>query len=187
MEIRTGSIRVSFGLLDGTPGDDVLRGTDVDDILRGGGGNDELAGLAGNDRLAGGPGADTLDGGDDDGLVRGDAKTVRDNIWGDAAWYKLSDAGVTVDLAAGTAAGGHAEGDTLTGIESVRGSDHADMLTARDDDPATEAREGSALVGRSGDDTLLGGTGWDFLVGAPTCSTAGRAWIPSVTSLPLRG
>ena len=156
-----------MAIFPGTPGDDVLRGTDLDDILWGGRGNDKLAGLAGNDRLEGGPGADVLDGGDHDEyrLDDDDITTLRDNIWGDTAWYKASDAGVTIDLAAGTAAGGDAAGDTLTSIESVRGSDHADMLTALDDDPATELLTGSTLWGDKGDDTLHGGTGVDFLWG----------------------
>lgn len=144
--------------IEGTPGDDVLQGTAGHDFLSGGLGDDELAGLAGNDRLEGGPGADTLDGGDHDAFSGGNRATQRDNIWGDTARYKASDAGVTVNLATGEASGGHAEGDTLTGIESVRGSDFADTLIARDD-------EGSTLWGDKGDDVLHGGTGRDYLWG----------------------
>ena len=47
------------------------------------------------------------------------------------------------------AQGGHADGDTLTGIESIRGSDHADTLVAR--------IEGSTLWGQKGDDAVTGG------------------------------
>ena len=81
--------------------------------------------------------------------------------------YVASDAGVTIDLAMGTAEGGHAEGDTLTGIESVRGSHHADVLVARNDDPATDEGlpEGSTLYGQKGDDSLSGGDGRDYLWG----------------------
>ena len=155
-----------MAIFPGTPGDDVLRGTDGDDVLWGGLGDDDLAGMAGADRLIGGAGADVLDGGEDGGFLRGAPDILREAIWGDTAEYKLSDAGVTVNLATGTAAGGHAEGDTLTGIESVRGSDHADLLTARDDDPGTEgAREGSTLKGEMGDDVLHGGTGLNVLWG----------------------
>ena len=141
----------------GTPGDDILRGTPTNDVLWGGLGDDELAGLAGNDRLEGGPGADTLNGGDHDEFSFGNPATQRDNVWGDTARYKVSDTGVTVNLATGEVQGGHAEGDTLTGIESVRGSDFADTLTARDD-------EGSVLPIR--------GRGPDA---APGWSTAVRA------------
>ena len=141
---------------DGTPDDDVLLGGDDDDILRGLAGDDTLRGGPGNDVLEGGAGADEIDGGEDGGR-RLATTTVRDDIWGDTATYVHSDAGVTIDLAMGTAQGGHAEGDTLTGIESVRASDHADMLVARP--------EGSTLYGQRGNDTLNGGTGIDILWG----------------------
>ncbi len=154
-----------MAIFPGTPGDDVLRGTDDDDVLWGGGGDDELYGLAGNDRLEGGPGADTLDGGDHGEPSTADLTTWRDNIWGDTAIYKTSDAGVTINLATAVAQGGHAEGDVLTGIESIRGSDLADTLTARDDDPGTEMIDGSTLWGDRGDDILSGGTGGDLLWG----------------------
>ena len=77
-------------------------------------------------------------------------------VWGDVAAYTRSDAGVTVDQGAGAAEGGHAEGDILVNIESVRGSDH-DTLTARD--------EGSTLYGEQGDDILHGSDGDDYLFG----------------------
>ena len=87
----------------GTAGADTLVGDARDNILRG---------LAGDDVLDGQAGADTLDGGTGQ----------------DTASYTDSDAAVQVDLDAGTATGGHAQGDTLTGIENLRGSAHADVL-----------------------------------------------------------
>ena len=135
----------------------MLLGGDDDDILNGMAGDDRLEGGPGSDVLEGGAGADEIDGGDDDGLSQFFDSTL-DQIWGDTATYVHSDAGVTIDLSTGTAQGGHAEGDTLTGIESVRGSDHADVLVARNDD-------GSTLYGQSGDDSLSGGDGQDFLWG----------------------
>ena len=46
------------------------------------------------------------------------------------------------------------------------------MLTARDDnDPATEASEGSTLWGDKGEDTLHGGTGLDILWGGKGSDT----------------
>ena len=154
----------------GTDANDLLEGLPgADDIIYGGDGDDTLRGGQGDDVLEGGAGADEIDGGEDGGLPLSPT-TVRGSIWGDTATYVHSDAGVTIDLAMGTAQGGHAEGDTLTGIESIRGSDHADMLVARNDDPATEATEaglveGSTLKGQRGDDTLSGGTGVDRLWG----------------------
>ena len=121
---------------------DRLIGDDAQNLLRGFGGNDTLAGGAGDDwHLQGGPGADLVDGG----------------AGFDFAVYETSDAGVTVNLATGTAEGGHAEGDTLTGIEGVYGSNYADHLTG-------DAGHNN-LIGADGDDALDGGTGDDNLQG----------------------
>ena len=159
---------------DGTLDNDVILGGMEDDVLLGGPGNDELSGMEGDDRLEGGPGNDTLEGGAGADEIRGGEDgglgeffgSLRNLIWGDTAAYVHSGAGVTIDLASGIAEGGHAEGDTLTGIESIRGSDHADVLVARNDDPSTPStREGSTLYGQKGDDSLTGGDGADFLWG----------------------
>ena len=141
---------------DGTPDDDILLGGPEDDELSGMAGDDRLEGGPGNDVLEGGAGADEIDGGEDDGRSPFFG-SYRNFIWGDTANYVHSDAGVTIDLATGTAEGGHAEGDTLTGIESIRASDHADVLVARN--------EGSTLWGQRGDDSLIGGDGRDYLWG----------------------
>ena len=129
---------------------DHLIGHDEHNNLQGRDGDDTLEGGAGNDTLEGGLGADMLDG--DGGNL-------------DSAAYWSSEAGVTVNLAAGTGQGGEAEGDTLTGIRRIFGSRHADTLTALDDDPATEEAEGSIIHAGDGDDTLQGGTGTDHLDG----------------------
>ena len=126
--------------LTGGADDDTLYGNLGDDMLDGGAGSDDLRGGRGNDTLNGGAGADTLDGGD--GV--------------DTASYAGSDAAVTIDLAAGTATGGHAAGDTLTSIENITGSDHDDSLTG---DGAA-----NSLAGGRGDDTLTGGDGDDRFV-----------------------
>ena len=162
----------------GSAYDDRIVGTSANNRLFGNGGNDWLAGGAGSDLLAGGAGSDLLDGGEDGGYVVWNIEAGR-LFWGDTAAYVDSDAGVTIDLATGAASGGHAEGDTLKGIESVRGSDHADTLTARNDDPDTEhVSEGSTLWGQKGDDTLNGGTGRDHLWGGKGADTlAGGAGL----------
>ncbi|GJE27980.1 DUF642 domain-containing protein [Methylobacterium organophilum] len=100
-----------------------------------------LVGGAGDDTLVAGLGADTLDG--------GSGRDIAD--------YSASSAGVTVDLAAGSASGGDAAGDTLVSIESVVGSAFADRLTA--------GTTGSLLSGGAGDDTLVAGLGADTLDG----------------------
>ena len=118
-----------------------LQGGDGDDTLEGGGDGDWLRGGAGSDMLVGGAGDDT-------------------------ARYNVSDTGVTVNLATGTAQGGNAEGDTLTGIESIYGSNHADRLTGDDGDNRLDGRDGNdTLEGGAGDDYLVGGAGADRLDG----------------------
>ena len=125
----------------GREGDDTLIGGDGRDWLEGDDGNDVLTGGAGRDGLRGGPGADRIDGGEDD----------------DTLWYNTSDAGVSVNLAAGTGSGGHAEGDAIQNIERVNGSEHADMLVGGSGD--------ESFLGAGGDDTLDGGAGDDWLRG----------------------
>ncbi|MBT5034473.1 MAG: calcium-binding protein, partial [Rhodospirillaceae bacterium] len=66
-------------------------------------------------------------------------------------------AGVTVDLAAGTAIDGFGATDTLTNIENVRGTDFGDTITG---DGAN-----NVLEGKDGDDTLSGGAGNDTIDG----------------------
>jgi Ca2+-binding RTX toxin-like protein len=118
---------------------DILTGAAGANQLDGGNGNDMLAGQGGADRLIGGAGIDTAD-------------------------YGGSDAGVTVDLGAGTGAGGDAEGDILSDIENVAGSASADRLTG--------AAGANRLDGGGADDILVGLGGADVLVGAAGVDTA---------------
>jgi Ca2+-binding RTX toxin-like protein len=94
-------------------------GSSFDDMLAGDGGDNTMRGGAGADVLAGGAGLDTID-------------------------YTGSSAGVIVNLAAETASGGDAEGDTLSGFEHAVGS-------ANDDE----------LIGDDADNVLVGGAGVD--------------------------
>jgi Ca2+-binding RTX toxin-like protein len=119
-----------------------LRGDSEANILQGGTGDDTLFGRGGNDTLEGGHGADLLNGG---------------GGRHDVATYAGSNAGVIVDLLAGTATGGHAQGDTLVGIEELTGSGYADELTGD--------AGANRLVGGGGNDMLFGGDGNDVLVG----------------------
>ena len=123
-------------------------GSDHNDTLTGDNGGNVLSGGGGNDVLEGGGGADTLNGGDGD----------------DTASYAGSDAGVTIDLGDSAAeAGGDAQGDVLTGVENIEGSDHNDTLTG-------DARN-NRINGGDGNDTLNGGAGTDRLDGG-----AGSDW-----------
>ncbi|MCE4536433.1 PA14 domain-containing protein [Pelomonas sp. P7] len=146
--------------LAGTAFTDVLTGDASANKLYGNAGNDTLAGAAGNDMLDGGGGDDLLDGGSGaDALVGGDGT--------DTATYAGSGGGVQVNLGTGTGRGGDAEGDRLSGIENLIGSDFADVLTG-------DAGR-NVLTGGRGDDVLDGGDGADTLDGGDGSDTASYA------------
>ncbi|AFK52466.1 beta strand repeat-containing protein [Tistrella mobilis] len=125
----------------GTAANDQLSGDAGANVFDGRAGDDRLDGREGDDVLIGGAGADRLIGGDGR----------------DTASYRGSSQGVQVDLDNATAAGGHAAGDVLIGIENLTGSAHADRLVG-DAGP-------NMLTGDDGDDTLVGGGGDDVLIG----------------------
>ena len=125
-------------------------GTRLDDLIYGDNANNILRGLEGNDRLFGGDGDDFLRGDQDADLL--DGGNGRD--W---AYYATSNAAVTIDLGAGIASGGDAEGDSFISIERVFGSVFADNITGD--------MGANYLRGFSGNDTLFGGAGIDFLQG----------------------
>ncbi len=140
---------------------ETITGTALADVIGGLGGDDIIHGLAGNDTLNGGSGNDILNGGDGDDVLIGGLgnDTLNGGAGIDTADYSGAGAGVTVNLATGAASGG-AGFDTLSGIENVTGTAHADTLTG----------DGNAniLRGGGGIDTLNGGGGADELyAGAP--------------------
>ncbi len=121
-----------------------LVGSDRADTLIGNAGDNVLEGGAGGDRLVGGGGNDT-------------------------ASYARSRAAVTVNLGASSlctthtatsvaarfVGGGDAQGDTLTGIENLTGSDHADVLCGDDGDNVFRPGAGAdRILGGGGNDTL---------------------------------
>jgi len=146
----TGDTYVSIENVTGSNFGDAITGSGGDNVLDGGAGADILSGFNGDDTIFGGAGRDFITGG-----------AGADNIVGgagiDIARYVGSNAGVDVDLGAGTASGGHAQGDVLNGIEQLFGSSHDDSLTG----------DGlnNFIFGSGGDDTLDGGAGIDKLFG----------------------
>lgn len=141
-----------YGLI-GSAFDDVLTGSDRSRSLSGGAGNDTLT-LHETGWLEGGAGADTLIG------------ETGAEFPSSIAVYTSSSAGVMVNLAAGTASGGEAEGDVLQNITGVSGSARSDLLIG---DAGRNYLSGDAgndrINGGAGDDTLDGGNGDDWLVG----------------------
>ena len=151
--------------LEGGAGADILDGGTGEDTLEGGAGADTLDGGAGDDTLEGGAGADILDGGAGDDTLKGGAgaDTLDGGTGDDTLSYAGSPEGndgegVTITLAndgsASTIEGGHAEGDTLTNIENLIGSDFKDTLTGNN--------LANILRGGAGADTLEGGAGADW-------------------------
>ncbi|MEM7596210.1 MAG: M10 family metallopeptidase C-terminal domain-containing protein [Pseudomonadota bacterium] len=128
--------------LTGTNSRNEIYGFDGADVLKGKGGQDLIKGGSGNDLILGGRGADEIVGGQ-----------------GDADWasYASAPSGVSVNLATGKGFRGDAEGDSLAGIERLKGSKHDDVL--RGDDKANR------LDGSGGDDILDGAKNADILNG----------------------
>ena len=118
-----------------------LVGSAFNDGLIGDAGPNVLLGLDGDDYLVGGAGADYIDGG----------------AGPDTVSYATSSAAVSINLTAGTARGGDAEGDTLLNVERVVGSNFNDVLIG--------SAAGDVLLGGAGNDTLLGSGGMDYLFG----------------------
>jgi Ca2+-binding RTX toxin-like protein len=140
---------------------------DGDDTLSGGNGNDTLRGHGGNDTLNGGDGKDSLDGGiGNDVLVGGAGADILNGGDGnDTADYSTSRAAITINLVDGLGVGGDAQGDVLTNIENLIGSDFNDVLTGNGVINVIDGGNGDDIItGGSNDDKLLGGAGNDTFV-----------------------
>ena len=137
-----------FENLDGSNFGDNLTGDLDGNIIRGLNGNDIINGDGGNDIVVGGAGGDTLAGGD--GI--------------DLADYRSSFSGVNASLVAGVVgSGGDAQGDTLSGIENLRGSDLADVLTGNDGDNLIDPGLSLSSISPFAVDQVYGGGGEDTL------------------------
>lgn len=131
------------------PNDNELIGTDAPERLNGTEGDDTIIGNGGADTISGGEGYDI-------------------------ASYNNSPQAVVVDLStAGSQSGGDADGDVLSGIEGVLGSEYADQLIG---DAGS-----NTLLGADGNDFLTGGVGVDSLDGGTGIDTASYAGSASVT------
>ncbi len=161
-------------------------------------------GQGGGDYFNGGGGNDILDGGDDGDILYGEAgndtdhrrRRLRTTSTAARASTRSSTraapAGVTIDLAGGTASGGDGDGpvqivgrgaairhDLLVGFENAVGSSYADHLIGNG--------AVNRLSGGAGDDTLTGGGGADRLNGGAGSDTADYADATSGVTLDLAG
>jgi Ca2+-binding RTX toxin-like protein len=184
-------------VIDGMAGDDTIYGLDDDDTIKGSDGNDIIYGGKGIDNIDGGPGNNIIYGEDGDDIIRNNvANSGNDKIYGGegndyiqagsgadlidggngidiAGFTGYVTTGVQVDLGAGTAHGGDAEGDTLISIEGLRGSNFADVLTGNAGPNSFNGEGGDDVIdGAGGDDQLFGETGNDILKGGD-----GNDWL----------
>ncbi len=183
---------VSTITADAGAADDVIIADDSVDLsflLNGGEGNDLLSvgllastmyGGAGNDDLSGSEEADVIYGGDDNDILDGGAGA--DSLFGgdgqDQVSYANSSVGVTftpidIDGQPGfQGVGGDADGDVLSSIEVLIGSDLDDRFTGnqnaaniieggRGDDTIDGGLQDDLLIGGRGGDTIRGGAGSD--------------------------
>ncbi|WP_339950788.1 calcium-binding protein [uncultured Albimonas sp.] len=134
VDLEAGTATDTYGDTDTLTNINVIRGSQWDDTILGDAEENTFRGLEGDDTLDGRGGVDE---------VRYD----RDARTGGTA-------GVTVNLAAGTAVDGFGDTDTLISIERVRGSDSGDTIIGDDGDNRFE--------GLGGDDILTGGGGADM-------------------------
>ncbi len=132
---------------------DMLSGNKEANRIEGRSGNDSLFGLDGNDTLFGGGGNDTLDGGKGADWLYGEDTNSSNPGTGNTVSYKNSNSSVYVylDSSIGNTNGGDADGDKLSQIQHLMGSDFSDILAG---DAAS-----NLLDGGDGDDTLIGGAG----------------------------
>ena len=157
--------------IDGTNNNDDLTGTANADTINGLDGNDIINGLAGDDTLNGNEGDDKLNGGTGADMLNG-------GLGSDYAYYTNSSVGVLVRLHDARAVKfGDAEGDTLTDIEHLVGSEYNDTLAGDGEDNILEGRNGDDVLyggpaggddrmyGGNGDDRVFGGRGNDILTG----------------------
>lgn len=175
--LTTGFVRDGYGTTDtlaniedlhASANNDSIIGSNVDNRLFGFGGNDTILGQDGNDVILGGEGADSLFGGNGDDEIWGEAgaDTIDGGAGQDLVRYREEARGVSVDLSTGVATDGSRARDTLTNIENVHGSAHADQITGNSGNNRLFGFAGDdSLSGGGGQDILLGGTGNDSLVG----------------------
>ena len=159
--------------LDAAGGDDWITVNGGTVYAIGGDGNDRIDIYGGNVLVRGGEGIDAIfvergavtaygDGGDDSFMSGAGADTFDGGDGTDWVSYLLSTKGVTVDIAAGTSS----DGDQLSSMENVDGSNFADKLSGDWQSNYLAGRAGNdVLDAGGGNDILDGGTGNDTLKG----------------------
>ncbi|MGB6230565.1 MAG: hypothetical protein WBF53_10610, partial [Litorimonas sp.] len=141
----------------GSDASDTLISTGAFSRIFDGDGDDTVVGNASSNEFEAGAGADNYTG-------NGSFNQLR---------YFSSNAALTIDLSAGTASGGYADGDTFTGINSVIGTNNfGDTITGDATNNTLWGHGGDDVInGGDGDDYLSGGVGQDVLTGGAGADT----------------
>ncbi|GAB5436660.1 beta strand repeat-containing protein [Falsiruegeria mediterranea] len=134
-------IMTSIENVTGTSHADIFNGSDRAEVFRGLGGQDTFYGShAGADTYQGGGGNDTLT-------------------------YIQSGEGVSASLFRGRGWSGDAEGDLISEIENLTGTNHDDFLWGdHGDNSLTGGHGDDEIVGAGGDDYILAGHGTDTII-----------------------
>lgn len=128
-----------------------ITGTNNNDQIWGSELQNELYGMGGDDELIGSASADVMDGGSgNDWALYNGILSVRE--------------GVKISLLDATASGGFAQGDVLTGIENVVGTNLADVIVGDDNDNVIGGGT-TSLTAEDGRDDLKGAGGNDVMYG----------------------
>lgn len=144
-----------------------IQGTFSADYMAGGGEDNHFAGGDGKDSLMGRGGKNILDGGGNDDFLYG-GEGVDSFLGGsgnDTVSYAFATTGVVVHLASGFT-NGAAQGDSFDSIETIAGTELADVLHG-DGSANVLIGQGGAdvLAGLGGRDTLRAGQGSDIVNG----------------------
>jgi Ca2+-binding RTX toxin-like protein len=148
-------------------GSDQLFGESGNDTLTGGEGNDTLIGGESNDTLIGDEGNDLINGGEDVDTVsyQDSPSRVIVNIDETQAFSNttyFTDLEPSFTIAAGTAADGFGDTDTLRNLENIIGSAFADILIGNSLNNTLQGLAGDDLfIGNAGNDTFYGGADVD--------------------------
>ncbi|MFK7876367.1 MAG: hypothetical protein AB8B71_11395 [Paracoccaceae bacterium] len=161
----------------GSKNNDSFTGDGADNLFDGGAGNDFISAGAGNDTLLSGAGSDTLRGGDDDDLLVHQGTDLSEYDGGNGQdWIDLSQAAaaVSIDLSGGAVRSNGAQIATLASIENAAGSAFDDVI--RGDDQANQLTGdlgGDIFTGFGGDDSFVGGAGFDIVDYSQEAGTTG--------------
>jgi len=142
-----GDVVLNVENVTGTDFGDFLGGNELNNVLSGGKGNDYFTADAGADNIIGGEGIDTIN-------------------------YNGSASAVSIDLTSALAqSGGLAQGDTLSGIEVVIGTNFNDTLIGNSSANQLIAADGTDVIkGNGGGDYIDGGEGTDTVTYAGASS-----------------